>query len=184
MSYPHNTQEIFELLSRGNFLCENSPIRSERKLFARCEEQYSELYTYFEHIGYYLEQGNGYYYFSRKLQNNQIEDKLETILDYIDLVEFMLQYSGTFGVGFRTTISELAESVKANVVLKDRLDRIKGSYKSLTLQQQCAKVLERFRKGGFMALEDEHEERYVVLSSYDYIQTFLEAIEVPNFESA
>ncbi|MDH5465014.1 MAG: hypothetical protein OEW60_05245 [Thiovulaceae bacterium] len=184
MSYPNQTQEIFELLSRGNFICENSPVRNERKLFNRCEEEHKELYTFFEHIGYYLEQGNGYYYFSKKLQNNQIEDKLEAILDYIDLVEFMLQYSGTFGVGFRTTVSELSEAVKANVVLKDRLDRIKGSYKSLTLHQQCAKVLERFRKSGYMALEDEHEERYLVLSSYDYIQTFLEAIEVPNFESA
>ena len=183
MSYPNQTQEIFEVLSRGNFICENSPVRSERKLFNRCEEEYKELYSFFEHIGYYLEQGNGYYYFSKKLQNNQIEDKLETILDYIDLVEFMLQYSGTFGVGFRVSVAELEMGAKSNITLKNSIEKLRTSSKSMTLHQQCTRLLENFSRGGFMALENEHEQRFRVLSSFSYLQTFLTAIEVPSVQS-
>ena len=81
-------------------------------------------------------------------------------------------------------IHEAASSELFNVVLKDRLDRLKNIAKPQTLHAQCAKVFEKFKKGGFMALEDEHEERYIVLSSYHYIETFLNAIEVSANESA
>ncbi len=184
MNLPKQSKEIFEVLSRGNFLCENSPVRLERDLFQACEKEFGAHYDYFEHIGFYLIREDGYFYFSKETPPSQVEDKLQMILEYIDLVELMLQFSATFGVGFRTTVRELSDAVQSNVVLKDRLDRLKNIPKTQTLHTQCAKVFEKFKKGGFMALEDEHEERYIVLSSYHYIETFLNAIKVSSDESA
>ncbi len=184
MNLPKHSKEIFEILSRGNFLCENSPIRAERDLYNSCEKEFGAHYDFFEHIGFYLIREDGYFYFAKELPASGVEDKLNMILDYIDLVELMLQFSATFGVGFRTTVRELSDAVQSNVVLKDRLDRLKNIAKPQTLHAQCAKVFEKFKKGGFMALEDEHEERYIVLNSYHYIETFLNAIKVNSDESA
>ncbi len=182
MSYPKHAQEVFEHLSRGHFLCENSPHRNERRLYEACESEREVYDEYFSHIGFGLEQGDGYFYFTKTLTTKTIEEKLAKILDYIDLVELMLQFSPYFGVGFRVSVAELEMGAKSNAVLKDRLMRLKSSTKNMTLHQQCMKVLESFAKGGFMALENEHEQRYRVLSSYEYLQTFLSAIEVPSFE--
>jgi hypothetical protein len=182
MNYPKATQEIFELLSRGHFLCDNSPHRNERKLYDSCEEDLLAYRDYFAQIGFGLEEGDGYFYFSKTLNNKSIDEKLQKVLDYIDLVELMLQYSPTFGVGFRTTVAEFSIAVKGNAVLKDRLERLHTRTANATLHQQCAKVLDTFVKGGFMSVENEHEQRYRVLSSYDYLETFLSSIEVPDFE--
>lgn len=183
MNLPKQSKEIFEILSRGHFLCENSPVRAERDLHQSCEREFGAHYDFFEHIGFYLIREDGYFYFSKELSVSATEDKLHMILEYIDLVELMLQFSATFGVGFRTTVSELSDAVSSNVVLKDRLDRLKNISKPQTLHAQCAKVFEKFKKGGFMALEDEHAERYIVLSSYHYIETFLNAIQVSANET-
>ncbi|MDF1881511.1 hypothetical protein JHD50_09390 [Sulfurimonas sp. MAG313] len=184
MNLPQQSKEIFEILSRGNFLCENSPVRLERDLYQSCEREFGAHYDFFEHLGFYLIREDGYFYFSKELSVSAKEDKLHMILEYIDLVELMLQFSSSFGVGFRTTVGELSEAVASNSVLKNSLDRLKNISKPQTLHAQCSKVFEKFKKGGFMALEDEHEERYIVLSSYHYIETFLNAIQVSAHESA
>ena len=184
MNLPKQSKEIFEILSRGNFLCENSPIRLERDLYQACEREFGGHYDFFEHLGFYLIREDGYFYFSKELSASAKEDKLHMILQYIDLVELMLQFSASFGVGFRVTVRELADAVGSNSVLKNSLDRLKNISKPQTLHAQCAKVFEKFKKSGFMALEDEHQERYIVLSSYHYIETFLNAIRVETNESA
>jgi len=184
MNLPKQSKEIFDILSRGNFLCENSPIRLERDLYQACEREFGGHYDFFEHLGFYLIREDGYFYFSKELSASAKEDKLHMILEYIDLVELMLQFSASFGVGFRVTVRELADAVASNSVLKNSLDRLKNISKPQTLHAQCAKVFEKFKKSGFMALEDEHEERYIVLSSYHYIETFLNAIRVETNESA
>jgi len=180
MNLPKQSKEIFEILSRGNFLCENSPVRLERDLYQACEREFGGHYDFFEHLGFYLIREDGYFYFSKELSASAKEDKLHMILEYIDLVELMLQFSASFGVGFRTTVGELSDAVGSNSVLKNSIDRLKNISKPQTLHAQCAKVFEKFKKGGFMALEDEHEERYIVLSSYHYIETFLNAIQVSS----
>ncbi len=182
MSYPKQIQEIYELLSRGQFLCENASRRSHRQLYELCQSDYEAYYDYFDHLGFGLEKGDGYFYFSKKMSNKLIEEKLLKIMEYIDLVELMLQFSQSFGVGFRASVSELEMAARSNVTLKNSIEKLKSSTKSMTLHQQCAKVFERFVKGGFMDVENEHEQRYKVLSSYEYLKHFLEAIEVPGFE--
>ena len=172
MTYPKYTQELFEILSKGHFLCDNSPHRNERRLYDACADELNEYRTYFDQIGFGLEEGDGYFYFSKALNAKSIEEKLQKVLEYIDLVELMLQYSPTFSIGFRTTVAEFSIAVKGNAVLKDRLERLKTTSSNVTLHQQCTRVLDAFVKGGFMSVENEHEQRYRVLSSYGYLETF------------
>ena len=61
----NNTQRIYERLSRGEFLSVDSTDSSTRHLYEDIEENFSDYYDYFKEIGLKLEQGNGYFFFSR-----------------------------------------------------------------------------------------------------------------------
>lgn len=51
------TREIFEILSRGGFICQDSARAENRRLFDYIEEHFEEYKAYFQGIGFVLEQG-------------------------------------------------------------------------------------------------------------------------------
>jgi hypothetical protein len=57
MKLPSQTAEIFETLSKGQFICSNSVHDENRKLYNIIDDNFEELYTYFEAIGFVLEKG-------------------------------------------------------------------------------------------------------------------------------
>lgn len=184
MKLPDQTKDIFDMLSHGKFICENSPILQERKLYDVCERYQNDLYDYFYPLGFDLHHEEGYFYFSKKLQNTQIENKLLWILEYIDYIELMKQFSESFGVGWRGTPAQLTIAAQDNAVLKESINRLKGLSSSQSIPIRCKNIFEKFTRDGFMEVEDEEHERYIVLSSYAYLENFMHAIEVQNDEPA
>ena len=74
----YRTAEIFDILSKGQFICSNAIDSQRRHLYQHIEENFDELEPKFREIGYQLENGNNYYYFSRTNESNQnIEGKIE-----------------------------------------------------------------------------------------------------------
>lgn len=63
---PVQTAQIYDYLSKGNFLCSNTSVKELRTLFSVVEDNFERLRDYFSHINFVLEQGNNYFYFSRK----------------------------------------------------------------------------------------------------------------------
>jgi len=65
---PIETQEIFEMLTKGNFICIDSEKQEIQKLHRAISEEnnYEILYDYFNRIGFQLINGNdhSFYYFS------------------------------------------------------------------------------------------------------------------------
>ena len=57
------TKEIFDILSRGGFICSNSVRRQTKTIYDAIEDNYEEYREYYSGIGFNLESGNGYYYF-------------------------------------------------------------------------------------------------------------------------
>ncbi len=179
MLVPNKTEQIFEILSRGKFLCENFPDLHHRKLYSIVYDNYDSLYEYFSYIGYTLHKENDYFYFSKEDNNQQIENKLNSIIKLIDLLDFILEYQNDFGVGFKVRPSQILSCVNENTILKSKLLKLDKS--ESTLYQKCKKILDSFVSKGFMALENEEEEVYLTLSSFNYIQDFSESIkEVAN----
>ncbi len=176
MELPSHTKEIFERLSRGNFISQNSPVLLEKRLFEICEENSDVLEAYFRPIGFDLDYGPGYYYFSKELQENQIETKLENILHLLDYIEMFLQHDEYFAVGWRGSPIALAEAATYNIVIKERIEKIRGLSGS-NLFKKCEDIFKKMEKDGYMALEDEYEKRYVVLTSYAYLVDFFKGVE-------
>ncbi len=72
----NNTQRIYERLIRGEFLSVDSSDNSIRHLYDDLEENFEDYEDYFKEVGLQLEQGNGYFYFSRIGEGKQaIEQK-------------------------------------------------------------------------------------------------------------
>ena len=173
---PNGTMEIFEELRLGHFLTRNDPNHSRRKLYHECEESEGLLTSYFKPLGYTLQHGDGYFYFSKNLQRTQMEKKVAKILEMIDLIALFMEHDSAFNIGWKGTPSALKESAEDNIVLKDRIDKIKG-IRGDTMQARCKDAFEKMRENGYMAIEDEEKETYIVLNSYAYIFTFLNAIK-------
>ena len=74
---PAQTAQIYDYLSKGNFLCANTNVKELRTLFMVVEEHFEVLRSYFSHINFVLEQGNNYFYFSRKEPRATLEQKLQ-----------------------------------------------------------------------------------------------------------
>ena len=67
----NNTQRIYERLSRGEFLSDDSIDPVVRHLYEDLEENTDDYADYFKEIGIRLESGNGYFYFSTIHQGPQ-----------------------------------------------------------------------------------------------------------------
>ena len=71
------TEEIYSTLSHGGFISSNSLSPAVRRYYDAIEEELTDYYEYYKGIGFYLESGNGYYFFARKESKADIDRKLE-----------------------------------------------------------------------------------------------------------
>src|ERR1035437_9638223 len=131
MSIPKQTGEIFEMLSKGQFICSNSSDNYINKLFEIIDddENYDSLYNYFLAINFILEKGDEYYYFSRIEAKAIIERKLEIAFKWIDIVDFFKSFDNSFASGYSFTPSEISVKISVDAVLKNKANGIRDTLK-------------------------------------------------------
>lgn len=173
------TADIFETLSKGKFICSNSVDDNNRKLYTVVEENFDDLYTYFMAIGFVLEKGDEYFYFSRNEVKASMESKIEQAYRWVDVVDFFMAFNNGFAPGFRFTAADILVQVKIDASLKDKLEIMKrltgdGSYheriNNLVEKQLCTP--------GFAELENELSGQYKVLASFNYIKQLIVSIQI------
>ena len=84
---PVQTAQVYDYLSKGNFLCSNTSVKELKTLFLIVEENFELLRDYFMYINFVLEQGNNYFYFSRKEPRATLEQKLQRFYAWIDVMD-------------------------------------------------------------------------------------------------
>ncbi|WP_179022155.1 condensin complex protein MksE [Winogradskyella forsetii] len=175
------TSQIYDILRKGHFICSNSPDLNVQKLYNVLEDEeiFEELYEYFNQINYILEQGNGFFYFSRTENNADLDRKLEKAFSWIDLMDFLKTYDSSFDVGFRFTPSDIANQLKNNADLKSKLEHIKklGGINT-SYPERIKKIIDRLQKENFIILENEITETYKVLTSLNYLKDIINAINI------
>ncbi|MBQ1648009.1 MAG: hypothetical protein II047_06065, partial [Bacteroidales bacterium] len=105
------TKEIFELLSRGGFISQDSTRAEVRRLYDYIEENYDEYKAYYQGIGFVLEQGNGYFHFSREESRTDLTRRLTTLGLWIDRLDFVKTFHSGFSTGVRFTPSAITEAL-------------------------------------------------------------------------
>ena len=186
MSIPKQTGEIFELLSKGQFICSNSLDIKIRKLFEIIDDSdnFDELYNYFLTINFILQKGDEFYCFSRKDESKaELERKLEIACRWIDIIDFFKTFDNSFASGFSFTPSEIVVKVGVDAVLKNKANGVRKTLKldeKLSYHDIIMKIIESLCKDGFAEIENEILKTYKVLSSFKYLEELIDIINIPE----
>jgi hypothetical protein len=186
MNIPRQTGEIFELLSKGQFICSNS---SDRRISQLCEilddrENFETLYEYFYSINFILQKGDEYYHFSRKDESKaDLERKLDAACKWIDIVDFFKAFDNVFGSGYSFSPAEIAVKISVEAVLKNKADGLKGVFKMderAPYLEVVNKIVKILCDDGFAEVENEILKSYKVLSSFKYLEELINNINIPD----
>ncbi|PCH77716.1 MAG: hypothetical protein COB98_02655 [Flavobacteriaceae bacterium] len=183
MNTTHYTSDIFEILSKGQFICSNSSDAFIRKLYGIIDEAqtFDSLYDYFYNINFILEKGNEYYLFTRKEPKVSLERKIEAAYKWIDIVDFFKTYNNSFVSGFKFTISEIDAQLSTNSDLKSKLEGLKKyTQKNSSHVAIISKIIDLLIKDNFIELQDDISNTYKVLASFNYLEELISTIHIPE----
>ena len=176
------TKEIFELLSRGGFISEDSVRDDVRRLYDYIEENYEEYKAYYQGIGFVLEQGNGYFHFSREESRSELTRRLTSLGVWIDRLDFVKTFHSGFSTGVRFTPSAITEAISADVELKEKARKLYAAPHSA--KETVEALLDDLVKAGFIELENEFEQVYKVTSAFHFLEGLVEMLTISEEEAA
>ena len=127
MNIPKQTAQLFEILSKGQFISSNSSDDETKRLYDVLDEEgnYEALYDYFLQINFILEKGDGFYYFSRVENRADLERKIEQSFKWIDILDFFKTFDHSFAPGTRFAPSDILVQLNVNAELKTKLEGLK-----------------------------------------------------------
>jgi len=172
---PKQTAEIFNILTKGLFISSNG---SQARLYEILNDElhHTVLKDYFSHIGFSLETGYNYFYFSQADESaGTIERKLEQFAHFIDILDFFSCLDSKPVPGTRYRISQVAEECYTNERLKQKIFALSRKDK---LIDKVAEIADYLANSGF--LEKEDEELYKVLDSIHYLEQIISMITIDD----
>lgn len=176
-----NTQRIFERLSRGAFITVDSSDTDVRYLYNDLEENREEYGSYFEELGLRLDGGDGYFYFSRISESKQnMEKKLQTFAQWIDILDFLKTFDNTFSVGRQFRSSKILENINLDVELRDKSRKLFRKQKNHA--EIVQKLLDELTAKGYAERINEEDGTYKVTSAFRYLEELVNLITIYNEE--
>lgn len=176
------TKEIFEILSKGGFISQNSISQQRSLLYDVIEDDFRQYQEYFEGIGFLLEGGNGYYYFSRQETKVELEDKVQRLAAWIDRLDFLKTFNTAFGSGFSFRKSNILEEFSSDIELKEKARHIYTDLK--TNDEKMDKLIGDMERLGFVELENELDGTYKVTAAFHYIEELIDCLTIIEPEQA
>ncbi|WP_372776395.1 hypothetical protein [Mangrovibacterium sp.] len=180
----YRTAEIFDILSKGQFICSNAINAQRRYLYQYIEENIDELEPKFSEIGYQLENGNNYYYFSRPNESSQnVENKIEKALRWLDILAFFTTFRKDLCRGARFKLFDILQQIDINLSLKEQLtDLQKRTNPGRNYQEMLNDLIREVQKEGFVDLENEMDQTWKILDSWDYMEKLVMAVNIQDEE--
>lgn len=175
------TKEIFEILSRGGFISQNSISPQRTHLYDAIEDDFQQYQEYFEGIGFLLEGGNGYYYFSRSESKVELADKVQRMADWIDCIDFLKTFNTAFGSGFSFRKSNILEKFSSDIELKEKARHLYTELK--TNDDKIDKLIGDLDRQGFVELENELDSTYKVTAAFHYIEELIDCLTIIDTET-
>jgi len=173
---PQYIKKIYAAILKGEFINENSRKDGYSQIYKIIDNNEIELRAYFKPLGYSLIKRAGYFYFASDNVVNHTT-MLEHIVDYIDIVNFLKILDNNFCVGYSFTISAIESQLNNSIELQDMASKMRGIH-TKNHREFTQKIIERLKKNGFVEEQNMLRGEYIVLNSYDYIESFLREVEV------
>lgn len=168
------TEEIFNILSKGGFIPANSVSVQIKRWYDAIEEELADYYEYYKGIGFLLESGDGYYYFTRKESKVDIERKLESLSKWINYLDFLKTFNATFGSGFLFRKANILEQLSCDIELKEKALKLFTDRKKF--EDIVEKLVDELLKMNFVELENELDSTYKVTSAFHYIEEMVDCL--------
>ena len=174
------TKEIFEILSRGGFISQNSISQQRAHLYDAIEDDFQQYQEYYEGIGFLLEGGNGYYYFSRTEIKVELAYKIQRMIGWIDRLDFLKTFNSTFGSGFSFRKSNILEKFSSDIELKEKARHLYTDLK--TNDEKMDKLIADMERQGFIELENDLDGTYKVTAAFHYIEELIDCLTIIETE--
>lgn len=175
MELPKETPHIFDWLSKGQFLNSHSANEDQERYYSVLEEHFERYHSYFKQIGFELEKGKNYFYLSRKEAKSNLEDKLQKLSRYIDILDFCLDVDPFFGTGSRLKLEGWGVKISEDILLKRKLRKLESRGDHET--EKLKRILDLMCKDVFLEVENEQEKIYRVLPAIQYLKNLIEQIK-------
>jgi hypothetical protein len=190
INLPTETPEIFDVLTKGNFISADSKVPAHKDLFRAIDENnnYEVLLDYFSHIGFQLIKGNSFYYFSKTETNKRLEDKLKSAYKWIDILDFFASYGESvdkfFSVGEIFSANDIFTQCKVNHALMEKLNGIKITKNIEKPLDKIQKLIDELVKATFAESYNEFHEEYKILAAYNYLEELIKTINIEDEETS
>ena len=176
---PDYTAAIFDYLQKGLFISSNSTNEDVRDLYDIIDDDFEALSIYFAQIGYTLERGNEYFYFSRTEPRVTLEQKILRAYYWIDVLDLFKTYDETFGPGYRFQPEQILVEANINVMLQNKLDGIRKHFSDKDVRKEVLdNMIRQLTRESFLELENEKNNTYKVMSSWNYLERLIESINI------
>ncbi|MFA4182506.1 MULTISPECIES: condensin complex protein MksE [Bacteroidales] len=174
------TKEIFDILSKGGFISQNSISQQRTHLYDAIEDDFQKYQEYYQGIGFLLEGGNGYYYFSRTENKVELSEKVQRLALWIDRVDFLKTFNQAFGSGFTFRKSNILEKFSSDIELKEKARNLYTEFK--THDEKMNRLINDLERQGFIELENELDETYKVTAAFHYIEELIDCLTIIETE--
>lgn len=172
------SKEVFQRLSHGQFISNNSIDAETRSIYNDIEENQKEYEDFFKQIDFKLTSGNGFFYFSRSEPKVNIENKLQSLFTWIDYVDFLKAYDTSFDAGTLFSLAQMEVQADMNLELKEKLSNLfpdkQGNREKL---KALAAAMTRM---GFAEEVNSDEGKYQVTSAFHYIEQMIMCIHIDD----
>ena len=176
---PAHTADIFDHLQKGLFINSNSCDENIRQMYDEIDDHLEALSLYFAQIGYTLERGNEYFYFSRTEPRITLEQKIARAYYWIDILDLFKTFNETFGPGYRFQPEQILVVANINVMLQNKLDSIRKHTSDKEIRKDVLdNIIRQLVKDSFLELENEKNNVYKVMSSWHYLERLVESINI------
>lgn len=176
---PAHTADIFDHLQKGLFINSNSCDENIRQMYDEIDDHLEALSLYFAQIGYTLERGNEYFYFSRTEPRITLEQKIARAYYWIDILDLFKTFNETFGPGYRFQPEQILVEANINVMLQNKLDSIRKHTSNKEIRKDVLdNIIRQLVKDSFLELENEKNNVYKVMSSWHYLERLVESINI------
>ena len=171
-----HSKEIFDILSKGGFISLNSVVQANRNYYDVIEDDFDAYRDYYEGVGFVLESGNGYFYFSRTEPKVNAVDKLARFCDWIDRLDFLKIFNSAFGSGYVFTKAKILERISCDMELKEKVVKLYADKK--THAEVIDKLVDDLVKIGFVEQENELEGSYKVTAAFHYLEEMVNCLNI------
>jgi hypothetical protein len=180
---PPFSRALFARLCRGEnlILSRNGPV-DDADLFRQIETAEDPCRDYFIPLGYRLEPGDGFYFFSLEDEPQAtVEDKIVRMIRMVRLLDFLSTNVESFGEGVVFSAATLTSRCQGD----SRAERFlhengTGSNRA----EQVESLLMRLQRQGYLSVADPQRQEYRVLSAINYLFDLADRINLREEESA